>query len=153
MKRFLIPALSLIALFAFGMTAANATHGDGKKNKVKFDSSVTLNYSAQGEPDPDNPYDPYDPYGPGSQAGFAGKVSSESDKCIRKRTVVVKRELQGPDAIVGTDTTSDIGRFVINQGHGADAGTYYAKAKKRKIEKKHKIVVCRKAVSETVTVP
>lgn len=153
MNRFLIPVVSLIALFAIGVTGASATHGDGKKKKVKFDSSVSINYQDARKPDPNNPYDPYDPYGPGSEARFTGKVKSERRKCKKNRKVVVKRELAGKDAKVGSDITNRKGRYVIGQGNGATPGSYYAKAKKRKIEKKHKIIVCKKARSETITVP
>ena len=151
--KFLIPVLSLIALFAIGVTGAGATHGDGKKKKVKFESSVSINYQAKGASDPDNPYDPYDPYGPGAEARFTGKVTSERKKCKKRRKVVVKREAAGADVLFGSDITNRKGKYVIGAGDGAAPGDYYAKVKKRKIEKKHKIIVCKKARSETIPVP
>jgi hypothetical protein len=153
MKRSLISMMSLVVLFAIGAGVANATHGDGAKTKVKFESAVSINYKGAGAADPDDPYDPYDPYGPGAEARIAGKVTSERKKCRKERTVLVKRELAGKDETVDSDVTNNKGRYVVGQGDGATPGSYYAKAKKRKIEKNHKIIVCRKARSETTVVP
>src|SRR5215212_11390256 len=44
---------------------------------------------------------------------FKGKVVSLKDRCERHRTVAVKRRLDGPDALIGTDITNRDGEWEL----------------------------------------
>jgi hypothetical protein len=121
---------ALVATLAFGLLAANAA----EKTKVK--TKVTIKYNAgSGAPYYEN-------------ASFSGKVKAKKG-CKKKRKVTVKEE---GGATVGTDKSNNNGRYEVAAG-SFNQGDFFAKVKKKKIEKKNKTIVCKKAKSKTITIP
>lgn len=125
-------ALAIVATLAMGVVAAQA--GTTKK----FNSTVSLQY------DPANG-GPYDPYG---EDKFKGKVRSPRRKCEKDRIVVVKNVGGGN---VGSDVTNDQGNYSVNAS-AATTGDYYAVAKRKKFGSRTR-KICRRAESDTVSVP
>ena len=83
---------------------------------------------------------------------FSGRVVSVKDRCERHRTVNVRRRLDGPDALVGTDLTDADGDWEV-QVASTPAGTYYARAKRKVLLRSSSHVhVCKPAVSNDLTV-
>jgi hypothetical protein len=86
---------------------------------------------------------------------FSGKVKPKANgklkrKCRKGRKVTV-RQVGGSK--VGTDKTNKKGKWVVSVGGLADPGQYRAKAKKKKVRFKGRVVVCKKGKSKPITVP
>ena len=77
---------------------------------------------------------------------FKGIVKTAT-KCKDQRQVVVRRIRQGPDALVGRDTTGADGKWNVRES-GAD-GRYYAKVLKRSFTSSGNQIVCQGDRSET----
>jgi hypothetical protein len=132
--------LSRVAIYVTAAILVVAAVGAGvaTAHKKKIKSTVTIQWS-----DNDDPYD-------ATGETFSGDVGSKKKKCRKGRQVTVKE--QG-GVSVGTDKTNKQGHYRIVVGN-ADSGAYFAKVKKKVIKKnqKHKHV-CKKARSDTISVP
>jgi hypothetical protein len=121
---------ALVATVAFGVLAATAA----EKTKVK--TKVTIKYNAgTGAPYYEN-------------ASFSGKVKAKKG-CKKNRKVKVKEE---GGQTVGKDRSNNNGRYEVAAG-SFNEGDFFAKVKKKKLEKKGKTIVCKKARSKTISVP
>ena len=135
----LFTLMASTAMVAFGGIAVAGGGGDNDRegDKAKFDSEITLNYSA-------GPYDPYDPYY--EESTFSGKVKATPAnrearkrengraKCEKRRTVIIKNlDKPKPERTFATTKTNRDGRYSV-EADNADPGTYRAKVlKKRKV--------------------
>jgi hypothetical protein len=129
-KLALLLVAALVATVAFGLVAATAA----EKTKVK--TKVTIKYdSGSGAPYYEN-------------ASFSGKVKAKKG-CKKNRKVKVK---QVGGTTVGTDKTNNNGRYEVSAG-SFNEGSFFAKAKKKKIHKNNKTIVCKKGKSKTITIP
>jgi hypothetical protein len=129
-KLALLLAAALVATVAFGLVAATAA----EKTKVK--TKVTIKYdSGSGAPYYEN-------------ASFSGKVKAKKG-CKKNRQVKVK---QVGGATVGTDKSNKNGKYEVSAG-SFNEGSFFAKAKKKVIEKNNKTIVCKKGKSKTITIP
>ncbi len=119
----IITALFVIALSvtALGSSTIAATA------LAKIDSRVTL---AQSDP-------------------FHGKVFSRKAACERNRTVEVYTVISGPDGLFDTTQSNAQGEWSITAG--MPNGDFYAVAKQRSVDTNTKSLVCKRAVSPTVT--
>lgn len=127
MKRMMIAMVVALACLAVGATAAHA-------HKKNFKSTVELTYQ------------------PGTYSdSFFGEVISNKGACEDERLVRLFRQEQGPNPLVGEDTTDANGFYSINLSGFAEPGTYYAKATKKRFghNDRHK---CKAARSNTVAV-
>jgi hypothetical protein len=124
-RRFAI-VTALIACLALGSVSMAVGAPGVKKVKTK----VTLDYTKSGNP-------PYD------QSEFSGKVKAKKG-CKKNRKVII------PD--VGSTKSSSSGSYSISLNRAAPGGTYQAKAKKKKLSKNGKKIVCKKGKSNTVNV-
>ena len=132
MRKLSIFVLALFAVMAIGVVAASAA----KDDKVKVGTTVTLQFNGGNGP-----------YGEGGK--FKGKVKAKKG-CKKNRLVKVKKVNGG---IVGEDTTDKNGNFEVPAGNDFTPGNYFAKAKKRTIEKKKKTIVCKSGRSGTIDAP
>jgi hypothetical protein len=124
-----------VAILVVGAVGA----GVATAHKKKFKTTVTIQWNSnEGQ------------YSSGDT--FTGNVGSKKKKCRKDRTVKVFK-VQG-DRLIGTDQTSNRGRYVVRVGGDATPGDYFAKAKKKVIKKnaKHKHV-CKKGRSPAIVVP
>ena len=133
MKRSLRIAVTAVlacsALAAMAVVAAAHT--------ARYDSTVTISFQPGHREVSDT---------------FSGKVVSVKDRCEKNRTVNVRRRLDGPDALVGTDLTDADGDWEV-QVASTPAGTYYARAKRKVLLRSASHVhVCKPAVSNDLTV-
>jgi len=148
MKKLTVLVIALVGMLTLGGVAANAGNGGNNRNEVKrVNSTVTLIYN-QG-PGAAGPYE---------EATFSGKVRAERGKgrtakrkCMKRRTVVIKRRGAGPISFA-TVRTDKRGRYSVPADDAyTEPGQYRAKAlKKRKIRANIK---CEPAKSNEVTVP
>ena len=121
-------ALACSALAALAVVAAAHT--------ARYDSTVTINFQPGHRDVSDS---------------FSGKVLSVQDRCESHRKVSVRRRLDGPDALVGTDLTDRDGDWEV-QVPSTPAGTYYARAKRKVLRRSPShLHVCRPAVSNDLT--
>ena len=123
-KRFAI-VIALVACLALGMVSVSI----GKPGQ-KVTTNVTLDYNETGNP----------PY---NQATFSGKVKAKKG-CKKNRKI----KLPG----VGNTKSNQQGRYSISLNNPASPGTYQATAKKKKIKKNGKKIVCKKGKSNKLTV-
>ena len=119
--------MALIACLALGSVSMAVGNQGVKKVKTK----VTLNYTKKGNP----------PY---NQSEFSGKVKAKK-KCKKHRKIKIPG--------VGKTRSAKNGTYSISLNSAAPSGTYQATAKKKKIRKHHKKIVCKRGKSNTVTVP
>jgi hypothetical protein len=124
-KRFAI-VMALIACLALGSVSMAVGNQGVKKVKTK----VTLNYTKKGNP----------PY---NQSEFSGKVKAKKG-CKKNRKVSISG--------IGKTKSANNGSYSISLSSAAPSGTYQAVAKKKKIKKNGKKIVCKKGKSNTVTV-
>jgi hypothetical protein len=124
MKRAGILGLALVIALSLAGAPAHA-----KKKKVRVASEVTLEFVA------------FNDY------AFLGEVISAKPRCERKRTVTVSYVGPGDPFTFGTTTTADDGSWRIPADGKILIGDYQATVSKRKIRKKHKIIVCKPAES------
>ena len=128
MRLAILVALACSAFAAFAIVAAART--------MRYDSTVTISFHRghhhQGE-------------------SFSGKVISVKHRCSRHRDVVVRRRLDGPNPLIGTDFTNRHGDWEV-QVTSAPAGTYYAKARKKVLRRGAHRRVCRAAFSQDLPV-
>ena len=125
MKRRFGVVLALVACLALGSVSMSIGAPD-KKVKTK----VTLDYTERGNP-------PYD------ESAFSGKVKAKKG-CKKNRKIKIPG--------VGDTKSNSSGAYSISLNKGADPGTYQATAKKKKIKKNGKKIVCKKGKSNKVTV-
>jgi len=118
-----ITTLLVIALL-FAVLASSVTAATGL---VKIDSRVTL---AQSDP-------------------FHGKVLSKKAACERNRTVEVYKVISGPDGLFDVTKSNAQGEWSV-QGSMPN-GDFYAVAKQRSIDTGTTTLVCKRAISPTVT--
>lgn len=105
--------------------------GVATAHTVKHDSTITFQVKKNGS-DADT---------------FAGKVRSDSDRCVADRVVRIYQEADGDDVLVGEATTDANGDYTTPTGDIA-AGTYYAVATRKVLRKDEEHThVCSKAVS------
>jgi hypothetical protein len=102
----------------------------GKPGEKKHRTKDTLDYTKTGTA-------PYD------QSEFSGKVKAKKG-CKKNRKVSIPG--------VGSTKSSSSGRYSISLNRAAAAGTYQATAKKKKIDKNGKKIVCKKGKSNSVNV-
>jgi hypothetical protein len=113
--------------FAALLVSALASSAIAATGPVKIDSRVTL---AQSDP-------------------FHGKVLSKKAACERNRTVEVYKVIAGPDGLFDVTKSDAQGEWSI--AAGTPNGDFYAVAKQRSIDTNSTTLVCKKAVSPTVT--
>ena len=124
-RRFAI-VTALIACLALGSVSMAVGAQGVKKVKTK----VTLDYTKSGS-------------GQYSQSVFDGKVKAKKG-CKKNRKVNIPG--------VGSTKSSNNGSYSISLNRAAQNGTYQATAKKKKIKKNGKKIVCKKGKSNTVNV-
>jgi hypothetical protein len=130
----LTAALACAALAAFSVVATAHT--------ARFDSTVTIHFKPNKG----------DGQGDDKLSGFSGRVNSLKERCERNREVGVLRRLEGPDALVGEDSTDTDGEWEVPVA-AVPEGTYYAKAKRKDLRRNSAHVhICRRAVSNDLTV-
>jgi hypothetical protein len=134
MKRSLsIVAATALACGLFAALAVVAT-----AHTARYDSSVTIS-SQRGHP-----------HGEGDE--FSGMVVSQKNRCQIHRTVVVRKRVDGPDPLIGTDLTNKNGRWEL-KAPGTRAGTYYARARRKVLrENANHLHVCKPAISNELEV-
>ena len=133
MKRSLwIATAAALAFAAFaGLAVIAAAH------TARYDSLVSISFQRGHHGDSD---------------AFKGKVVSLKDRCERNRTVAVKRRLDGPDTLIGTDVTNKDGEWEL-QAPSTPAGTYYARARRKVLRHTaNHLHVCKPAVSHDLKV-
>jgi hypothetical protein len=133
MKRSLsIVVTAALACSAFATLAAVAV-----AHTARYDSTVTISFHRGHRSESDT---------------FSGKVISVKDRCEKHRKVVVRRRLDGPDALVGTALTDTAGDWNV-QVASTPAGTYYARAKRKVLRRNSShLHVCRSALSHDLEV-
>jgi hypothetical protein len=124
-KRFAI-VMALVACLGVGSVSLAV----GKPGVKKVKTKVTLNYTKSGNP----------PY---NQSEFSGKVKAKKG-CKKKRKVSISG--------IGNTKSANDGSYSISLNDAAPSGTYQAVAKKKKIKKNGKKIVCKKGKSNTVNV-
>ena len=124
-KRFAI-VMALVACLGVGSVSLAV----GKPGVKKVKTNITLNYTKKGNP-------PYD------QSEFSGKVKAKNG-CKKNRKVKIPS--------IGITKSSSDGSYSVSLNKAAPSGTYQAPAKKKKIKKHGKKIVCKKAKSNTVKV-
>ncbi len=129
MKRFLVAVLVAAVSVSLGAGVASA-------HRVIYKSTVSIKFTTSAYGD-----------------SFSGKVRSPRARCVKRRSVRVFRVATGPDTVIGTDTSSDTGAWVVNPGGFASPGDYYAKAKRKVLKRnaRHRHI-CRGATSRTIHV-
>jgi hypothetical protein len=127
-------ALALIAC----LVAGSVTMAVAKPGTKKVKTTVTLSYTQTGTP----------PY---NQSAFSGQVKAKKG-CKKNRAITVRNT--GTQAVVGTTTSSSNGSFSISLPTAAPAGNYQAEAAKKKRKKNNGTkIICKKGLSNVVTVP
>jgi hypothetical protein len=121
-----LQATTVLFVFAL-LVAALASSAVAATGLVKIDSRVTL---AQNYP-------------------FHGKVLSKKAACERNRTVEVYNVILGPDGLFDSTKSNAQGEWSI-QGSMPN-GDFYAVAKQRSVDTGSSTLVCKRAVSPTVT--
>ncbi len=87
-------------------------------------------------------------YGGGT---FYGKVRSRHADCVPDRRVRVYHKIDGPDFLVGSDTTNGSGDWEV--AFNAPPGyTFYAKVRPDDLDPSSDVHECRSARSDTITV-
>jgi hypothetical protein len=81
---------------------------------------------------------------------FHGRLHSKSDFCVANRPVKVYRERPGPDKLLGTDRSEDIGTWAVPIGNKLISGIYYTTASRYGSASLG--IVCRPARSEVAVV-
>jgi hypothetical protein len=127
-----IAATVSLACFAFAALAVVAV-----AHTVRYDSLVSISFQRGHHGESDT---------------FKGKVVSLKDRCERNRTVAVKRRVDGPDPVLGTDTTNKDGEWELQMA-STPAGTYYARARRKVLRRSaDHLHVCKPAVSHDLKV-
>lgn len=104
---------------------------------AKYDSTVTIKLTKAGK----------------EGGTISGDVESATARCVAQRGVNVRMRAEGPDPLVASAITDDAGAYELPITADLGAGDYYVVAAKKVLRKnsKHRHV-CRRAVSENVTV-
>lgn len=134
MRKFTLITLALAATLAFGGFVATAA------TKKTYGTGLSIKYSSGSAIDPSDPF---------ASAAFKGKVRSDKRQCKKKRAVVITERSSGK---IGKTKSEKDGSYAI-AAPGSGPGKYYAKAKKKTIKKKNKMIVCKAGKSPTITVP
>ena len=79
---------------------------------------------------------------------FTGKVKSDLGRCVRLRSVVIKKVRSGPgaDRVIASTTTNGAGKYSVRHTNGG-AGTYYAVAQVKTVSDGIDQTRCTKAES------
>lgn len=135
MKKRLAIGLALVACLAAG----SAAMAIAKPKVKKVDTTLTLGYSETIT----TPSGPYGPSEPSSRSVFSGDVKAKKG-CKKNRKVSIPG--------VGDTKSASDGGYAVSLDTAAPPGTYQATAKKKKIKKHGKKIVCKKGKSNTVEV-
>jgi hypothetical protein len=128
MKKSFALAIALIACLVVG--SVTVAVGNPQTKKVK--TTLTLNYTQSGT-------------APYNQSVFSGQVKA-------KKGCKKNREISIPG--VGATTSDNSGKYSISTSSAVAPGTYQATAAKKKRKKGNGTkIICKKGVSNTVTVP
>lgn len=161
MRRFHVVGMVLVAILAIGAFGALTAAAHKKGKKVPSTTTMVPNPGSPGTPGtpgtPPGPYDPGTPGTPGTPPGngsFSGKVGSSKAKCVRDRSVVVRRA-NGPT--VGQAVTDSTGNWTVGAGNNLASGEQYsatvAKKKLTKENENHKHVTKCGLATVTITIP
>jgi hypothetical protein len=142
MKKPLAIALATVAC----LTAGSGATVLAKPKVKKVQTTVTLNYAKTTTTTPSGPYTPSVT---SIRSVFSGEVTAKKG-CQKGRDISVTNT--DTSAVVGTITNSDDGSYSISLSSAAPSGTYQATAKKKKIKKHGKKIVCKKGKSNTAKV-
>jgi hypothetical protein len=130
-------SLRMVVAAALACSALAALAVVALAHTVRFDSTVTISFQRGHHNEADT---------------FSGRVISVKGACERHRTVAVKRRLDGPDALVGTDVTNRDGKWEL-QLASTPPGTYYARARRKVLlHTANHLHVCKPAVSHDLKV-
>ena len=134
MKRgFELAAAVALAGGAFALLAVVAA-----AHTARYDSTVTISFQ-RGHP-----------HGEGDE--FSGMVVSQKSRCMIHRKVAVRKRVDGPDPLIGTDSTNKDGQWEL-KAPGTRAGTYYARARRKVLRHNaNHLHVCRPATSHDLEV-
>jgi hypothetical protein len=131
-------SLSIVAATALACGLFAALAVVAAAHTARYDSSVTISFQ-RGHP-----------HGEGDE--FSGLVVSQKNRCQIHRTVAVRKRVDGPDPLIGTDLTNKQGRWEL-KAPGTRAGTYYARAKRKVLRRNaNHLHVCRPAISNDLEV-
>jgi hypothetical protein len=126
-----IVAVAALACAAFALLAVVAA-----AHTARYDSTVTIHFQSDH----------------GKHGAFKGKVISQKDRCQINRTVAVRKRVDGPDRLIGTDTTNKDGQWEL-EARGTP-GTYYARARRKVLRKSaDHLHVCKPATSNGLVIP
>jgi hypothetical protein len=126
-----IVAVAALACAAFALLAVVAA-----AHTARYDSTVTIRFQSDH----------------GKHGAFKGKVISQKDRCTVHRTVAVRKRVDGPDELIGTDLTNKDGRWEL-EARGAP-GAYYARARRKVLRKSaDHLHVCKPAISQGLVIP
>jgi hypothetical protein len=131
-------SLSIVAATALGCGLFAALAVVATAHTARYDSSVTISFK-RGHP-----------HGEGDE--FSGVVVSQKNRCQIHRTVAVRKRVDGPDQLIGTDLTNKNGRWELKEP-GTTAATYYARARRKVLRRNaNHLHVCRPAISNDLEV-
>ena len=116
--------LSLASLLLFAAVASAHT--------FRADSRVTIRYNADEE-------------------RFQGRVTSPRESCVKNRWVVIHRDTAGEDVAVGHVRSNENGFWKANEAVNPQ-GDFYARLPRRVRETGDHRHVCRRDVSDTISV-
>jgi Spy/CpxP family protein refolding chaperone len=132
MKRaFALVAAAALAGGAFALLAVVAA-----AHTARYDSTVTIHFQSDH----------------GKHGTFKGKVVSQKTRCQIRRTVAVRKRVDGPDPLIGTDMTNKDGQWEL-EARGTP-GAYYARARRKVLRKSaDHLHVCKPAISDGLVIP
>jgi hypothetical protein len=131
-------SLRMVVAAALACSVLAALAAVAIAHTVRFDSTVTISFQRSHHNEADS---------------FSGRVISLKGACERHRTVAVKRRLDGPDDLVGTDVTNRDGEWELQLASPPPAGTYYARARRKVLRHTAShLHICKPAVSHDLEV-
>jgi hypothetical protein len=132
-RSFAFAGVAALACGAFALLAVVAA-----AHTARYDSTVTISFQ-RGHPH-------------GDSDEFSGVVVSQKVRCKVQRTVAVRKRVDGPDPLIGTDSTNKHGQWDL-KAPGTTAGTYYARARRKVLRHNaNHLHVCRPATSQDLKV-
>ena len=127
-----LAAATALAAGVFALLAVVAA-----AHTARYDSTVTIHFQR----------------GHGERGAFSGKVISQKARCQIDRTVAVRKRVDGPDRLIGTDRTNTEGEWEL-EAQGTNAWAYYARARRKVLRKDaDHLHVCRPATSHDLVIP
>jgi hypothetical protein len=122
----------VLTVAALGLAIPGSLLGSALAHSFDASSSITIRFDS-------------------SAAAFKGTVHSSHPLCVAGRTVKVKKRVgDGPDRIVGTDTTGSQGGYSVPKDN--PHGHYYAKVQRSESTSYGHSHICRAARSTTINV-